>query len=290
MWEPYLDQTARSISNKYRARRLKAKARGELLKEYANAIDEGFSPDSSAREAMCRLGSPRSLSFRLRAPEQRQHGWLWMVSAFESVVGLATMTVSMHSQYLVGIDFGRSISLWGAGATLWNSRQPDPIRRILLAFRKGRGARFRLLGGAIARVTAVGAFSGLFGGLLMIVPWNLINANMMIPVVWSEGLMIAVAIVATLGPWIMRGRLRDQFLATVALQVYAGLAAALTYAGLLWCYPSLVPPPFFNWTVLLTGVVGFSGYFACIRLYRFWMTLVRPKGSSGESEEWDQAM
>ncbi len=289
MWEEYLERAASTVSNKYRARRLKARLRAQLVDVYREAVGQGMAHDRASSEAMRRLGTPEAVAVRLTAPERQQHGWLWSISVVELVVGLAIMMVSMHSQYLAGMAFGRIVSLWGVLATALHSRHPGNVLRALKSLRE-RHPWARFSGRIVLRAMGVGAVSGALGGLLLIVPWNLINANVIDPVILSEGSMVAVAVAVALGPWMVRPSWRNQFLASVALQVYAGTAAAMTYAGLLWWHPGLVPPPFFNWNLPLTAVSGFAAYFGCIRLYRFWVQVRAPIDPWAVPEELDQAI
>ncbi len=289
MWEEYLERAVSAIPNKYRARRLKARLRAQLLDIYHEAVGQGMVHDRASAQAMRRLGTPEAVAVRLTAPERQQHGWLWSISVIELVVGLAIMTVSMHSQYLAGMAFGRLVSLWGVLATALHSRHPSHLLRSLRSLRQ-RQPWGHYSGRIVLRAMGVGAVSGALGGLLLIVPWNLINANVIDPVVLSEVSMVAVAVAVALGPWMVRPAWRNQFLVSVALQVYAGTAAALTYAGLLWWHPGLVPPPFFNWNLPLTAFSGFAAYFGCIRLYRFWVQVREPIDSWPGPEELDQAI
>ena len=291
MWEDYLERAAESIPNKYRARRFKARLRGQLLREYALALDEGLEAERALSEAMARLGAPEAVALRLTAPERNQHGWLWSVSVLQLIIGLAIMTVSMHSEYFAGMALGRIVSVWGMVATIIHSRHPGKVRQALASLRNGARLRWsKRSGRVILGVAGIGALSGLLGGLFLIVPWNLIDSNIIDPVFLSEGSMVAVAVAVAVGPLMILPSWRDQVLRSVALQVYAGMAAAATYTTLLWWHPGLVPPPFFNWNVPLMVVVGFAAYFSCVRLYCFLLAVKKPIDTWGEDQTLAEAM
>lgn len=291
MWDDYLERAAEAIPNKYRARRFKARVRGQLLREYQVAVDEGFAPGQALGEAMVRLGTPEVVGLRLTAPERKQHGWLWSVSFLQLLVGLAMMMVSMHTEYFAGMALGRIVSAWGMVATIIHSRHPGKLRQALASL--GQGARLRWskrLGRVILGVSGIGALSGILGGLFLIVPWNVIDSNIIDPVFLSEGSMVAVAVAVAIGPLMILPSWRDHVLRSVALQVYAGMAAATSYTTLLWWHPGLVPPPFFNWNVPLMVVVGFAAYFSCVRLYRFLLAVKQPIDTWSEEQPLAEAM
>jgi hypothetical protein len=291
MWDDYLELAAASIPNKYLARRFKARVRAQLLMLYSEFVSQGRTQEAAADEAMLRLGAPEAVALRLTAPERRQHGWLWTISVVELMVGLAIMVISMHSEYFAGMALGRVVSLWGMTATVIHSRHPGRLRQALASLREGARLRwFEGSGRVVLRVSVMGAVSGFLAGLFSILPWNLIDSNMMDPVVLSECSMLAVSVLMALGPWMVRRSWRDQFLRSVQLQVNAGLAAAMSYTGLLWWHPGLVPPPFFNWTLPLMVVVGFAAYFVCIRLYRFLVAVREPIDAWSEPDELAEAI
>ncbi len=291
MWEEYLERAAEAVPNKYRARRFKARVRAQLLREYDQVLAEGVDASQARTEAMLRLGEPDAVALRLTAPERQQHGWLWSVSVLELMVGLAITMVSMHTEYFAGMALGRMVSVWGMAATLVHSRHPGKVRQALASLRQGARLRWSARSfRTIWRVAAIGGLSGLLAGLFLIVPWNLITNNVIDPLVVSEGSMMAVAIAVALGPLMVLPSWRSQVLRSVALQVYAGLSASVTYTGLLWWHPGLVPPPFFNWNVPLMAVVGFASYFGCIRFYRFLLAVREPIDTWNEDENLAEAM
>jgi hypothetical protein len=291
MWEEYLERAAASIPNKYRARRFKARVRSQLLREYALLVGEGMDRQQALTEATERLGAPEAVMLRLTAPERRQHGWLWTVSVFELLIGLTMMMVSMHSEYFAGMALGRIVTVWGMLATVIHSRHPGKVRQALASFREGARSRWSGVSGPmVLRVAGIGALSGVMGGLFLILPWNLIDSNIIDPVLLSEGSMVAVAIAVAIGPLMVFAAWRNQLLRSVALQVYAGIAASVTYTGLLWWHPGLVPPPFFNWNVPLMVVVGFASYFGCIRLYHFLLAVKEPIDTWESDEILPEAM
>lgn len=286
MWEDYLDRAAEAIPNKYLARRFRARVRGQLLREYAAAVDSGMVGEAAKHQAMDRLGDPYAVALRLTAPQQRQHGWLWSISVLELFVGLAIMMVSRHSEYFAGMALGRLVTIWGMIATTLHSRHPNRLRRALASLRDGaRGHWSGESGRMVLRSVLVGAVSGVLAALFLIVPWNVINSNVIDPVVLSYGSMVVVAAAVAIGPLMARRSWRDQVLRSVACQAYAGLVAASTYTGVVWLHPGLMPPPFYNWNLPLMIVVGFAVYFGCIRLYRFSVSVRKPLESWAETEE-----
>lgn len=273
MWEDYIERASQSVANKYRRRRFRARVRGELLSHLTELRERGLDDEAAMREAIARMGEPETLMVRLAQTEPRQQGWLWTLSVAELAVGLAIMLVSMHSEYLAGMAVGRVVSLWGMVATVLHSRHPGRLRQALRTLRAGG---FAPLPPMTAKAVLLGALSGALGALFTILPWNLIDNNVVDPMVLSEVSMGALALAVALVPWMIRRSWREAFLRSVALQVYAGTAGAVAYATLLWWHPGLVPPPFFNWNPPLMVVAGFLAYFGSVRLYRFVVAIERP--------------
>lgn len=273
MWEEYIERASASVPNKYRRRRFKARVRGELLSHLTELRGRGLDNEAAMREAMALMGEPETLIVRLAEAEPRQQGWLWTLSVTELAVGLAIMLASMHSEYLAGMAVGRVVSLWGVVATVLNSRHPGRIRQ---AFRSLRAGGFAPLPRMAVKAVFLGALSGGLGALFTIMPWNLIDNNVVDPMVLSEVSMGVLALAIALVPWMIRRSWREALLRSVALQVYAGTGGAVAYATLLWWHPGLVPPPFFNWNPPLMVVAGFLAYFGSVRLYRFVLAIERP--------------
>lgn len=270
MWEEYLIRATSGITNKYRARRIQARLRRQILTYREKFLAEGIMGPRALDLALEKMGDPDALAQRLAWEERQQHGWLWMVACLQILLGIGLLVFSSRSEYFAGISLGRLLALGGVAVTGFQRRQIPEIR-LWIRLKK---PRFHLR--AITSAVIVGGLSGTGGALLTAAPWEILEGNAYFPVIAVQLVMLGLALAII---WIPLAMTSTRMVHRLSIQIWAGFAAMASYTGILTGYPGLVPPPFFNWIPALLAIGSFGFYFWAIRLYLFVRSL---KGGAGE--------
>ncbi|NMP22083.1 hypothetical protein HIJ39_06935 [Sulfobacillus sp. DSM 109850] len=267
MWEDYLNLAVRDVADKYQARRLKARVRAQLLDLYEIYRSQGMESDQALGEAMALLGDPLKLGAALARPIKHQRGWLWLFSVAQLVLGVGIMLASYRTESFAALALGRIMALWGMLATGFQTRKSGQILSHLQLLRwHVRRAGRSVPMADFSRMVAVGFGSGILVALVAGVPWNLVTANTLHPVVVSTGSAILISGVAAAIPWaLFRRRLGPAFY-WVTLQAWGALGAALGATLLVLWNQGFAPPPLYNWQPELLLVGGWIFNFAVLRL------------------------
>ena len=266
MWEDYLTLAVRDVADKYQARRLKASMRSELLALHAIYRAEGLNEDEALVRAMDTLGDPEHLSQRMARPMRYQHGWLWLLSVAQLIVGVGIVAVSLKTESFAALALGRIMALWGMVATGLQTRRTRDIGNHLKLLRVRlhhvrRTVKMRDFG----RMVWVGFGTGLLLALVASLPWNLVTANMFHPVFLSTSSAFVLSGLTVGVPWGLLRRWVGPGFYVVTLEAWAALSAAIAATALILWHQGFAPPPLFNWPpeMLLAG--GWLFNFALLR-------------------------
>ncbi len=267
VWEEYLNRAVQDVGDKYQARRLKAQVRADLLARHAQFRSQGLDDQAAMGQAMATLGNPDDLAIRLAQPIKHQHGWLWLLSVAQLVLGVGIVAFSLKTESFAALTLGRAMALWGVLATGLQTRRSRQVKNHLRLLRvEMHHVRLKGSLGAFGRMIAVGFVAGLLLALVASLPWNVVSANMFHPVfVSTTSALILSGFVAGL-PWaLLRRRLGPAFY-LVTMQAWAALSAALGSTALILWHQGFAPPPLFNWQPEMLVLGGWLFHFALLRL------------------------
>jgi len=255
MWEDYLAQATRPIRDKYQARRIKAEIRHQLLQKRQTYMAQGWDSEQALMQAMRDLGDPEVLGRKLSLPIRQQHGWLWLFSVAQLLVGVGMMIVSLKTEAFADLALGRMMALWGGLATGIQTLRIRDIRHHLVILRWRMHEFHEMRSRGFFRMMGVGGLVGVALALVTSLPWNFVNANMAHPVLISFSAAFLLAWIVTWVPWVLARRFIGPRLYWVTSQGWAALLASVAYTAMVEWHQAFAPPPLFNWppAMLLVG-------------------------------------
>lgn len=278
MWEDYLNLAVRDVTDKYQARRLKARIRADLLRRCAEAEGEGYTPDDAMQAAMQDLGDPLLLADRLSAPIQYQRSWLWLLSVGQLIVGVGMVAFSLRTESFAALALGRIMALWGMVSTgLQTHRiQPKVYRVQLMTALRARRFRNPSRSRGVLAMMVIGFFTGLGLALVASMPWNIVNTNMFSPQLLSMAASLILSGLVVAIPWLLLRRYLGVGFYIVTSEAWAALSAGVAATLLITWHEGFTPPPMFNWPPEMIILGGWLFNFAVIRLVAV-LTMVKER-------------
>lgn len=267
MWEDYLNAAVGDVTDKYQARRFKAHIRAQLLERYHAGRTRGLDQERAMLGAMAELGEPAHLAERLLRPIKYQHGWLWLLSFAQLVIGVGIVAFSWKTESFAALALGRIMALWGGVSTGLQTRRSRQVRHhfTLLRIRMNH-VRRNFLVRDMGRMATLGFGTGVLLALVSSLPWNVVNANMFHPVFISTTSALVLSGLVVGVPWALTRRWLGTAFYVVTLQAWAALSAALGSTALILWHQGFAPPPLFNWQPEMLILGGWLFNFAVLRM------------------------